>query len=183
MALKIYTKQGDLGTTSLIGGRRVLKNDIQVNIYGNLDELNSHIGLLLAYLPQSNKTEHLRDLLQRVQKNIFTIGSFYSFDFLSEQEFFLNVLECDEIENLEKFIDQTQTLLPPLKDFIMPGGCVAAAQAHVARCICRRAERLAVEGEFSQAIDIHKRNLAYLNRLSDFLFVAARYLNLIEEKQ
>lgn len=180
MSLKIYTKQGDFGTTSLIGGRRVSKSDQQVNAYGNLDELNSHIGLLIAYLPKNGKTEKLHSTLSQIQKNIFTVGSFYSFDFASNNDFFLPILKNSEIEALENLIDFMQELLPPIDNFIMPGGSIVAAQAHIARCVCRRTERLIVALDFQS--NLHTLNLAYLNRLSDFLFVTARYLNLIEEK-
>lgn len=172
--MKIYTKSGDKGTTSLIGGRRIPKSDAQVEVYGTIDELNSHIGLLAAY---PEHTEPERAFLQDIQRCLFGIGGFYSFDFSSGKAFTLPFPQTDEVERLENAIDEMEKSLPALNHFILPGGTQAAAQAHVARTVCRRCERkitgFAVPLAYATQESIAK---SYINRLSDFLFVKARFL-------
>ncbi|MDE5575705.1 MAG: cob(I)yrinic acid a,c-diamide adenosyltransferase [Bacteroidales bacterium] len=179
--MKIYTKSGDKGATSLIGGRRVDKCDAQVEVYGTIDELNSHLGLLAAYPVH---TPQQRALLQDIQRCLFGIGGFYSFDFSAGREFTLPFPATGNVERLENAIDEMEKALPALKSFILPGGTVAAAQAQVARTVCRRCERrmagfAGVPQNYAALESVAK---AYINRLSDFLFVAARYINAQEEK-
>ncbi len=159
---KIYTRRGDGGITSLVGGQRVSKSDARVEAYGTVDELNSAVGLLAAWSEV--------DFLQEVQSELFRLGC--------------NLADatCPQIElpvgTVEDHIDQLSAQLPPLHSFILPGGTVAAAQAHVCRTICRRAERrvvaLAAQASVCPVIAV------YLNRLSDYFFVLARNLNFVE---
>lgn len=179
--MKIYTKSGDKGATSLIGGRSVDKGDAQVEVYGTLDELNSHLGLLAAY-PVHTPQEMA--LLQDIQRCLFGIGNFYAFDFTAGREFTLPFPGIGDVERLENAIDEMENALPVLKSFILPGGTVAAAQAQVARTVCRRCERRmagfgGVPKNYAALESVAK---AYINRLSDFLFVAARYINAQEAK-
>lgn len=177
MAFKIYTKTGDKGQTALFGGARLPKHHIRIESYGTCDELNSHIGLLNDYLSD----EQLKNWLNIVQNNLFVLGSNLALDPSSTLE--VPTLVSNDVELLEKAIDKMESELEPLKTFILPGGHIHSSQAHIARCVCRRAERLVV------ALDEVEENLdpiliQYLNRLSDFLFVTARYiskLNAVEE--
>ncbi|MEG1717149.1 MAG: cob(I)yrinic acid a,c-diamide adenosyltransferase, partial [Bacteroidales bacterium] len=146
--MKIYTKTGDQGSTSLIGGRRISKADAQVEVYGNLDELNSWIGVLASYQKVFGESD--REMLGAIQENLFKIGSFYSFDFSIEKKFDLPFIDLLDIERLEEEIDTMQGKLPVLKDFILPGGVRTAAQTQVARCVCRRCEREMVKFSLGQ---------------------------------
>lgn len=186
--MPIYTKTGDTGKTALIGGRRVSKANEQLEIYGSIDELNAYIGLVLSFSSQWKDSE--KALLTEIQQNLFKIGSFYAFDFLSTKAFSLPFILEEDIEKLEKEIDEKEKNLVALHDFILPGGNQLASHLHVARCICRRVERLSTrfseqcsffDHDFSIFTDIHRPlnelGLRYLNRLSDTLFIWARYQN------
>lgn len=170
MAFKIYTKTGDKGTTSLIGGTKVLKSHLRISSYGTIDELNSHIGLLNDTLQNPEVSLVLRE----VQDRLFTIGSSLACDPEREPKLKLPDLHEEDIVFLEIEIDRMNDALPPMTSFVLPGGHVAVSQAHVARCVCRRAERTCVElhdiGEFVDGLVIK-----YINRLSDYLFVLSRY--------
>jgi len=169
--MKIYTKTGDLGETSLFGGGRVKKSHPRVNVYGTLDEANSMIGFALSFLPPSESVT--LDRLTRVQNELFQVGAELatqagkknSCPFVTE----------NEIQALEKEIDAMQSELAPLRYFILPGGSQAGASLHLARTIVRRAERDCVdlEGENAARPEV----IRYLNRLSDYLFVMARFVN------
>lgn len=180
--MQIYTKGGDKGTTSLVGGRRVAKCDAQVEVYGSLDELNSHLGLLAAYPVHSPEEEAL---LNEIQRCLFCVGGFYSFDFARGDAFSLPFLKEEDVLALEQAIDRMTAFLPPLKSFILPGGTLAAAQAHVTRTVCRRCERKMSGFSGIPQAEAEKELLAkaYVNRLSDFLFILARYLNFKENKE
>lgn len=170
--MKIYTKTGDKGTTSLIYGQRVAKNDLRVEAYGTCDETNSMIGLAMSYLYREffQRKELIEDLYHKIQTNLFHVGAELATPNGKEVKWSLN---ASDIEELEKGIDELNELLPELTNFILPGGHSAGAAFHVARTIARRAERCAVTlGE-----DVNPLVLAYLNRLSDLLFVTARYVN------
>jgi cob(I)alamin adenosyltransferase len=161
--VKIYTRTGDRGETSLFGGARVPKDDPRIEAYGTVDELNSFIGAARASWPSSP----LDALLARIQSDLFDIGARLA---APGSDRFRGA-DAARIPELEQSIDAMESELPPLRNFILPGGCAAAAQLHVARTVCRRAERLVVAlGE--------EPSVVYLNRLSDWLFVAARYANL-----
>lgn len=168
--MKIYTRTGDDGTTGLIGGSRVLKSDQRIEAYGTLDELNASIGCA-AVIAKSPLLEQLR----RVQGELFVIGSQLATLPGSGRQPSLPSIKREMVQTLEEEMDQAETTLPPLRNFILPGGGEAAARLHVARTVCRRAERLIV----GSSIEHPDRPLMieYLNRLSDWLFVQARSAN------
>lgn len=165
--MKIYTRTGDRGDTSLFGGARVPKSDSRIDAYGTVDELNSHLGLVRASWAESPIDA---DLLA-AQRDLFEIGAHLASPGMSR---FAGV-PLAHIEVLEQRIDAMESELAPLTSFVLPGGTLAAAQLHVARTVCRRAERLVVA--LQDDSDATRSSLAYLNRLSDFLFVAARFAN------
>lgn len=171
MALKIYTKTGDKGTTSLIGGTKVPKSHIRIETYGTVDELNSYIGLVNDLIVD----EHSKVLLKEIQDRLFTIGSSLACDPDKEPALKIPDLKESDIELLEKEIDNMNATLPAMKHFILPGGSIAVSHTHVARCVCRRAERLCVNMQF-QKMFVDALVIKYLNRLSDYLFVLARYI-------
>lgn len=170
MAFRIYTKTGDDGTTGLYGGARVPKYDLRIEAYGTIDELNSYIGLIRD---QSIKEDTLKVLLE-IQDRLFTIGSILAAQ-PGKKNLSVPELKTEDVEKLEKEIDRMDTMLEPMKHFILPGGHTTVSYVHIARCVCRRAERLtvhlAVENEVDGLI------IKYLNRLSDYLFTLARLLS------
>lgn len=170
MSIKIYTKTGDLGKTSLIGGTKVPKSHLRIESYGTVDELNSHIGLVNDYLTDP----HSKAMLKEIQDRLFTIGSSLACDPEKETRMKIPDLKETDISLLESEIDKMNMELPEMKNFILPGGHVAVSSTHVARCVCRRAERICVHlQEEKQFID--PLVIKYLNRLSDYLFVLARF--------
>ena len=183
MALKIYTKTGDKGTTSLIGGTKVPKNHLRIESYGTIDELNSFIGLLndqlegLSAQPDANAAppQPAAHLLREVQDRLFTIGASLACDPDKEPKLKIPDLKEEDITRLENEIDLMNEALPPMKSFILPGGHVAVSTAHIARCVCRRAERICVHMQ-EEELFIEPIVLKYINRLSDYLFVLARYI-------
>lgn len=170
MSLKIYTKTGDKGTTSLIGGTKVLKNNIRIEAYGTVDELNSFIGLTADHFTHT----HSKNILKEIQDRLFTIGSSLACDPNKDTALKIPDLKETDIELLEKEIDKMNEELPPMKSFILPGGHIAISTAHVTRCVCRRAERICVNMQ-AQDLFVEQLVIKYLNRLSDYLFVLARY--------
>lgn len=166
--MKIYTKTGDLGETGLWGGQRVLKFHSRIEAYGTVDECNAVLGLVLA----SNLPPQLGPFLTAIQHRLFVIGGQLASPQPSSH---LPVLAESDITLLETWIDELVEQLPPLKTFILPGGTLSASYLHLARTICRRAERKSVE--LYQTDPVDPLLLTYLNRLSDFLFVAARFAN------
>lgn len=171
-AVKIYTKRGDAGETSLGGGQRVHKDTLRVQVYGTVDELNSQIGVALAI----GLCERLTAPLTAIQSELFDVGSDLCFVEEDKAKYNMPEIELAHVTRLEALIDEMSAELEPLKNFILPGGSLGSAQLHVARTICRRAEREATTLAREEAIGEHV--LAYLNRLSDTLFVMARYENL-----
>lgn len=165
--MKIYTKTGDKGYTSLIGGTRVPKHHLRIESYGTVDELNSYIGLIR----DQDITTHDKQLLKEIQDRLFTIGSSLASDPEKSKMIIPDLHEAD-IELLEKEMDIMNENLPELRHFILPGGNNAISFCHIARCVCRRAERLSVHLSEESQVDI-KVNI-YLNRLSDYLFVLSR---------
>ena len=170
MAFKIYTKTGDLGKTSLIGGTKVLKSHLRIESYGTVDELNSYIGLVNDNL----KDDHSKVILKEIQDRLFTIGSSLACDPEKEPLMKIPDLKETDIVLLEKEIDTMNETLPVMKSFILPGGHIAVSTIHVARCICRRAERICVHLQ-QEDIFVEPLVIKYLNRLSDYLFMLARY--------
>lgn len=167
MAFKIYTKTGDRGETALFGGRRLSKSHLRIEAYGTVDELNSHLGLLRDY--QSG--HHIREFLHGVQSQLFSIGSILASD--PEKELPIPTLSEAEVESLEKAMDQMGSALPELKNFILPGGHPTVSQCHITRCVCRRAERLVVALAAIESVPAIV--ITFLNRLSDYLFMLARW--------
>jgi cob(I)alamin adenosyltransferase len=171
MALKIYTKTGDKGTTSLIGGTKVSKAYIRIESYGTIDELNSFIGLCADAISD----EKTGIVLKEIQDRLFTIGSSLACDPDKEPMLKLPDLKETDILFLENEIDAMNNELPPMKNFILPGGNLAVSNLHVARCVCRRAERICVAMQENNLF-IDAIVIKYINRLSDYLFVLARYI-------
>ncbi|WP_226585168.1 cob(I)yrinic acid a,c-diamide adenosyltransferase [Halobacillus litoralis] len=171
--MRIYTRSGDKGQTSLIYGQRVPKNDIRVEAYGTCDEANSTIGLALSHLRKEDwsEKEFFMEVMQKVQTVLFHVGAELATPQGKEVAW---KVKNEHIEQLEKQIDLWDKELDPLKNFILPSGHQASASLHLARTVVRRAERMAValEEDLSNPLVV-----SYLNRLSDFLFVAARYVN------
>ena len=170
MAIKIYTKTGDKGSTSLIGGTKVPKSDIRIETYGTVDELNSWIGNINDQLQDAE----FRTELKEIQDRLFTIGSALATDGEKEPKMKLPDLHDSDISLLESRIDFMTSALPPMKSFILPGGHPVVSSIHIVRCVCRRAERLAVNMQ-QHELFIDEKIVQYLNRLSDYLFTLARY--------
>jgi cob(I)alamin adenosyltransferase len=169
--MKIYTRQGDRGQTCLFDGRRVPKDDLRIETYGTVDELSSVVGLAIC----ACQAEDLRALLQRVQVDLFALGADLATPAGSPNEAKVTRVSPAQADGLEREIDRMQAGLPALRRFVLPGGTEAAARLHVARTVCRRAERLLVR--LMTAEPVGEATLVYLNRLSDLLFVAARWAN------
>ena len=167
--MKIYTKKGDTGTTSLFGGTRLSKSHIRIESYGTVDELNSHLGLIRDLTSE----ESMRSDLKSIQETLFTIGSHLAAD-PTKEKLWLPEIKESEIDLLESGIDNMQNELPELKFFILPGGHPTVSQCHIARCVCRRAERVVVA--LSEIDRVENVLIKYLNRLSDYLFVLSRYI-------
>ncbi|WDF54078.1 cob(I)yrinic acid a,c-diamide adenosyltransferase [Mucilaginibacter sp. KACC 22063] len=165
--MKIYTKTGDKGYTSLIGGTRVPKYDIRIDSYGTVDELNSYIGLIR----DQEITEHDKSVLKEIQDRLFTIGSSLAAD-PERSRMQIPDLHQGDVELLEQEMDKMNEILPELKHFILPGGNNTISYCHIARCVCRRAERLVVH--LAQESQVDEKVIIYLNRLSDYLFTLAR---------
>ena len=169
--MKIYTKAGDSGKTSLIGGTRVPKSHIRIESYGTVDELNSFVGLLSDLVTDAG----VKVILKEVQDRLFTVGSSLACDPDKEPLLKIPDLKEADITYLEQHIDEMNALLEPMKSFILPGGHQAISTAHIARCVCRRAERWCVNLQ-EEALFVEPMVIQYLNRLSDYLFVLARYI-------
>ncbi|MFN5136212.1 MAG: cob(I)yrinic acid a,c-diamide adenosyltransferase [Chitinophagaceae bacterium] len=167
---KIYTKTGDEGKTGLIGGTRVPKDHLRIETYGTVDELNSYIGLCSDQL----KDEQSKTMLKEIQDRLFTIGSSLACDPEKEPRMKIPDLKENDIELLEQEIDRMNDSLEPMKFFVLPGGHAAVSSLHIARCVCRRCERLCVHMQ-QQDLFIDALVLKYMNRLSDYLFVLSRY--------
>jgi cob(I)alamin adenosyltransferase len=171
MAFKIYTKTGDKGLTSLIGGTRLPKHHIRIEAYGTVDELNSHIGLLRDIIDHPGT----RELLVIIQDRLFTLGSHLAAD-PEKNKMQLPELFEEDIVTLEKAIDKIDGEVPEMRSFVLPGGHIHVSYCHIARCVCRRAERAVLKlAENEKVEDVHFK---YLNRLSDYLFMLARWLTM-----
>lgn len=168
MAFKIYTKTGDKGETSLFGGQRLPKSHIRIESYGTVDELNAQIGLLRDNLREADT----HDLLKEIQNRLFDIGS--NLAVTPGKELPTPGILDSDIDQLEKAIDHIDPQLPELRNFILPGGHPTVSYCHIARCVCRRAERRVVALDSEEKVD--PLIIKYLNRLSDYLFVLARKL-------
>lgn len=178
MAFRIYTKTGDAGMTGLYGGTRLPKHHARIEAYGTVDELNAFIGYLCDTLPAHTPKDGygaVRDLLVHVQNNLFTIGGMLAVD--PEKALKVPLITAGDVTRLEHAIDAMEEDLEPIKQFILPSGHVTGSLAHVVRTVCRRTEREVVA--LHSVEDVDPLILQYLNRLADYLFVLARYLNLL----
>lgn len=183
MAKRIYTRRGDDGTTGLISSARVYKDDPRVDAYGTVDELNAHLGVASVQIRlcgdfTSEDSEYWERIIHDIQHTLFEIGEELAVEQANPQKW--EEKRQAQIKNLEALIDGLEAVTPPLYNFILPGGSSVGAQLHVARTVCRRAERRVIsmaksQPGFPESAPMH--TIAYLNRLSDFLFVFARYLN------
>ena len=167
--MKIYTKKGDQGQTSLYGGKRLLKSNIRIESYGNVDELNSYIGLIAEYTINSPYKLFLR----KVQETLFSLGARLAAD-PEKIDLKIPTISNQDVLDIENQIDQMESYLSPLKYFILPGGHKEVAFAHIARTVCRRAERTVVNLSATEEVD--EINIKYLNRLSDYIFVLSRWM-------
>lgn len=185
----VYTKTGDNGTTSLVGGQRVKKCHPRVESYGTVDELNAHMGLLAELLHKAEESTRCEDVngfeelilqAKKTQNKLFVIQTLLA---TSDSETYdkLTHIDTSDVEEIEHWIDQIDLKLPKLKSFVIPGGSIASAQAHVARTVCRRAEREIVRLGTNE--NIEEKISKYINRLSDYLFVISRYILLLEKKE
>lgn len=168
--MKIYTKTGDKGKTSLIGGTKVYKSDLRIEAYGTVDELNSYVGLCLDLLKSGN----VPNLFAEIQDRLFTIGAALACDPDKETKLKIPDLHETDVELLEKEIDKMNEVLPMMKSFILPGGNISVSTLHIARCVCRRSERCCVRMQ-KKEMEVEPLIIKYLNRLSDYLFVLARF--------
>ena len=169
--LKIYTGFGDAGKTSLFGGQVVDKDDLRVEAYGTVDELNSILGLVIAELEDTDLSRDLRD----IQQNLFRLSTELATIALKKMRMNHQPITSKDIRIIEKGIDDLEIQLVPLKNFILPGGSHRAALLHLARTVCRRAERRLIS--LNKTADIDSQIMIYINRLSDYFFVLARYVN------
>jgi cob(I)alamin adenosyltransferase len=172
MPKPIYTKKGNKGRTDLLSGERVKKIEERVEVFGTLDELNSSLGVAKVF-----SSDLLKENIQKVQKTLFFINSELA---STKKEDYIHSIGSDDVSDLEKIIDKFQNKLPELKSFVIPGGTKSSAFLDLSRAICRRAERRLFS--FNEKNDINLNLLKYINRLSDFLFVLARYANQVEGK-
>jgi cob(I)alamin adenosyltransferase len=170
---KVYTRRGDEGQTSLVGGQRVSKASVRLESYGTVDELSSHLGLLASMLPEG----HDKEVIENVQNNLFNVCTNLATDQDKTPLYPSAYLPQGAIGQLEQEVDAIMDLLPEKQGFILPGGIPEAAQAHVCRTVCRRAERRIVE--LAATATVSPEVLQYVNRLSDYLFVLAKKLNFI----
>ena len=171
MSQKIYTKTGDKGKTSLIGGTKVLKSDLRIEAYGTIDELNSWMGLVSDYF----NDEHANNILKEIQDRLFTIGSSLASD-PEKSKMKIPDLKEEDVTLLEQEMDSMESELPEMKSFLLPGGHTTVSFCHVGRCVCRRAERLVTDLSGSTQDGVDPLVIKYLNRLSDYLFVLSRFL-------
>jgi cob(I)alamin adenosyltransferase len=169
----VYTRTGDKGTTGLVGGTRIKKSDPRIHLYGEVDELNSHIGLGVSYLDKNfDKT-----FLHEIQSALFDLGSNLACEKEKRLEYKLPQIKDSLIVKLENEIDKMDSTLPPLKTFVLPGGTVEASAFHVCRTVSRRVERQMVDFEEQHPGEIPESALRFMNRLSDYFFILSRYLN------
>jgi cob(I)alamin adenosyltransferase len=176
MSFKIYTKTGDSGETSLLGGTRLPKHHIRIESYGNVDELNSYLGMIrdLHMQIDNSKNSSINSALLEMQDRLFTIGSHLAAD-PEKNKMKLPSISEDDVVFLEKEIDKMDEQLPPMKNFILPGGHTTVSFCHIARCVCRRAERSVIS--LAEIEKVEEIIYKYLNRLSDYLFVLSRKLS------
>lgn len=167
--MKVYTKTGDKGTTALLGGTRVSKAHMRIDAYGTVDELNSHMGLIR----DQQVNESIAEELIAIQNTLFVIGSHLASD-PNKSKVVIPEIEDRHVELLEKAIDRMDEELPEMRNFVLPGGHVSVSAGHIARCVCRRTERMVIA--LAQIEQVNDLIIRYLNRLSDYLFVLCRWM-------
>ncbi|MBP6859441.1 MAG: cob(I)yrinic acid a,c-diamide adenosyltransferase [Candidatus Magasanikbacteria bacterium] len=174
--MKIYTKTGDAGETSLLGGKRVSKSCVEMQVIGEVDELNAALGVVVATLRQNSKndTKSFLEFIQHIQRDLFKVGAELA-ALQGPLEGSVQKIDGSRVQEMEVFIDAFWASLPELRNFILPGGSLSGAELHRARTVCRRVERQLVG--FATTVPVRSELTVYLNRLSDFLFAAARYIN------
>ncbi|WP_054032964.1 cob(I)yrinic acid a,c-diamide adenosyltransferase [Desulfatitalea tepidiphila] len=178
--MKIYTQTGDQGKTSLFSGERVVKSDARIHAYGDIDELNSVVGALIAVLLPDTEAAEVQ--LKEIQSDLFQVGAWLAATSGSEAQARLNSITIGYSQRIESWIDGMDAQLPELKSFILPGGHPTAGWAHIARTVCRRAERAVIllaeqEAAAGRSFEGFAPIVAFINRLSDYFFVLARWLN------
>mgnify|MGYP001599737795 CR=1 FL=1 len=173
----VYTRGGDKGQTSLVSGNRVSKGSDRINLYGEVDELNSHLGLIVSEFLKESELKDNVEYLEDIQSRLFDLGSNLACEKINADKYKLPQLTTDSIAIMEAKIDDMDKVLKPLKNFILPGGHTASAQLHIARTICRRIERSLVRFSEENTDEIPVNSIQFINRLSDFLFVKARFVN------
>lgn len=174
---KVYTKTGDKGETSLVSGNRVPKGNVRIDTYGEVDELNSYLGLIVTHISEKDVLSKEVEVFHTIQNNLFNLGSNLACEKEYREKYQLPNLASENVSYLEQQIDRYNEDLESLKNFILPGGSIEASHAHVARTICRRVERKMVNYQYNFPNEIPDFAIEYINRLSDFLFVFARYAN------
>ena len=174
---KIYTKIGDKGLTTLLGGTKVEKTDIRLELYGGVDELNSLIGMVISVLMKEKNFQEELDFLKKQQRNLFVIGSFFSCEREKRERYNIKSIGNEAVLEIEKYIDKMEKDLPELKNFILSGGSIASSWLHMARTFCRNLERKFVSYRNIQKDDFDNSTLSFLNRISDCFFVLARAVN------
>lgn len=169
----IYTRTGDAGKTSLVGGMRVSKTHVRLEAYGTVDELNANLGVLVASVEDDN----IREFLLYIQHKLFSLGAYLATDQSTTDLHVASQISAEAVARLERAIDELDASLPPLKAFILPGGALAASFCHVCRTVCRRAERRILALEEHENCEIDAEVKQFVNRLSDYLFILSRKLN------
>ncbi len=173
--MSIYTRTGDSGFTSLASGKRVKKNNFRIELCGEIDEFNSHLGYLTHLLSKEKVDDELKSIISWIQNILFDIGAEVAG--LDQES-----IDKEDIKYIENCIDKIEQQLPKLTNFILPGGCESACYTHICRAVCRRVERKIVKINAKNKL-IRQEILIFFNRLSDFLFVIARYLNLLNSQE
>jgi cob(I)alamin adenosyltransferase len=180
----VYTKTGDKGTTALVGGSRVSKGDHRIRIYGEVDELNSHLGVAISLIEDSTISELHNEVkfLKGIQYYLFVIGSIFACEKENREKFSIPKITALEVSNLENNLDRIDESLSTLKYFVLPGGHLISSHFHVCRTVCRRVERESISYEVSHKGELPEEVLKYINRLSDFFFVLSRFVNKVTNK-
>ncbi|MAZ49243.1 MAG: ATP:cob(I)alamin adenosyltransferase [Halobacteriovoraceae bacterium] len=178
----VYTRTGDKGETSLVSGTRISKANMRISLYGEVDELNSHIGFMRSLYPKEESFSKHNELFDSIQSSLFDLGSKLACESNLWEKYKLPDIKAEMILSMESVIDELDGLLPKLKNFILPGGTQAASYTHVVRTACRKVERKLIDfGDNTQSIP--ENSIIFLNRLSDFLFVYARYCNYVANQE
>lgn len=178
---KIYTKTGDMGETGLVSGNRTLKSDLRIDLYGELDELNSRIGFSCSYLSEVLELQQTVKFLHHVQSAIFDLGSNLACEVENRAKFNLPKISDEFVKDLEQEIDTLDAELPPLKNFILPGGTILASSLHLCRTNARAVERKLISFQETSKEELPQNSAVFLNRLSDYFFVLARYVNKLKD--